>query len=499
MKHVFRSMGLIGLLVIFLIGSLAPAAPMSAEASDQEDPFTRAFWVQAFEDGLKSPEQVDQLLADVEDANMNTIVAQVVRRHDAYFNSSYLPFTEDPNMTEGFDALQYLIDGAKDKGIDIHAWVVLGPMWHPIYGGAPEAEEHIYNQYGPDAPDNETWVTKDYNGVVANPMQPYLDFGHPDAREHAINMVKDIVSGYDVDGIHVDYIRYQEDGKGYNPTSLARFQEETGRTDRPLANDAEWIEWKTHQIDTLMKRIYLETMNLDMNVDVTAAVLSWGFDDPRENDFTDLDPVQRAHQNWEKWLQEGYLDFAYVMNYDPEATPGRGERYDQWIEYQKDLERTRGMIIGPALYLNSIPDSLKQIKRAIEPSPNGNIAEGVSPYVYNVWSNDNRPFADLLAALTVPNEDNDFEALFTEKVEPFPTPWKDEPVGHLLGSYSSDLSGEKVVVTRGVRGEEVAVGKIDGSGIAGFTDLEPGNYFVHVDGESTRVQVKKGSVTAFEQ
>ncbi|WP_017797264.1 glycoside hydrolase family 10 protein [Oceanobacillus kimchii] len=489
-----------GVIVVFVMliamSSLTLTPFTTAEASLQkENPFIRAFWVQAFEPGLKTPEEIDELVKDVDDANMNTIIAQVSRRHDAYYYSDVLPFTEDPSVPEGFDPLGYLLTKAHEKGIEVHAWVVVGPMWHSVYGGAPSDPTHIWNLHGPDAVEDK-WVTEDYNGTVPY-WQPYLDLGHPDARNHVVEMVNDIARNYEVDGVHLDYIRYPEDGKGYNATSLARFHEETGRSDRPTVNDQEWIAWKVEQIDSLIKRVYTELMTVDADVELTAAVLSWGFHNPSKTNWWDMDPVQRAHQNWKEWVQEGYLDYAYVMNYDSDADPRRAIRYDQWIEWQKDLPRNRGIIIGPALYLNTISDSMDQIHRALAPSVNGNMAEGVSPYVYNIWSNDGLPQSSLIKSLYLPTEHNEGRPPF-EIPTKLPDPsWRQGNHGHLLGQLATEQSAKEVILRRGKNGKIIKTLETDANGYFVITDLSPGNYFIHNKNseERTKVQIKKQHVT----
>ncbi|SEM78066.1 cell wall-binding repeat-containing protein [Lihuaxuella thermophila] len=58
----------------------------------------RAFWVDMFRNGAKTPAQVDQLLLDVKKAKANAIFLQVRRRGDAFYNNSLEPRTEDPDM-----------------------------------------------------------------------------------------------------------------------------------------------------------------------------------------------------------------------------------------------------------------------------------------------------------------------------------------------------------------------------------------------------------------
>ncbi|MDQ0340024.1 uncharacterized lipoprotein YddW (UPF0748 family) [Caldalkalibacillus uzonensis] len=502
---------MMGIFTVLVIGAVQVEAHPT-DAQHNEEGYYRAFWVQAFAPGLKTPEEIDQLVEDVSQANMNAIVAQVSRRHDAYYRSDVLPFTEDPAVPQGFDPLGYLIEKAREKGIEVHAWVVVGPMWHPIYGGEPQDPNHIWNLHGPDAADDQTWVTRGYDGSVGNRMQPYLDLGHPDARDHVVEMVTDIVRNYDVDGVHLDYIRYPENAAGnpkgwygYNPTSLQRFQEETGRTDRPDPADPHWLEWKTEQVNTLVKRVYLEMMAIDSAAKLTAAVVSWGFDDPRHTEWWAMDPVQRAHQDWKRWVQEGYLDYAFVMNYDPDADPTRAARYDAWIEWQKDLPRNRGIVIGPALYLNAPKDSLSQIQRALQPSPAGRHAEGISLYVYNVWSNDSTPRGEIIQMLHEATDLNNHEPPFAAPV-PVPEPaWKKAPHGHLLGQVlqgegKMPLSGVHVLLRRGNNGPVAAELLTDANGYFSVTDLKPGNYRVEINGHkhAQQLTIKPRQVTRAE-
>ncbi|WP_246516475.1 family 10 glycosylhydrolase [Salicibibacter cibarius] len=489
--------------LVFVVTSFTFENVSSVDAVESEQDFYRSFWVHAFEPGLKTEDEIDQLIMDVKDANMNSIIAQVSRRHDAYYHSDVLPFTEDTAVPEGFDSLGYLIDKAEEHGIEVHAWINVGTMWQ---GEAPENPEHIYNKYGPDAPDDETWVTKGYEDDV-DAAQPYLDLGHPEARDHVVDIVRDVVKNYDVDGVHLDYIRYPENPEGepigwngYNPTSLERFQEETGRTDRPHPEDEEWLDWKVEQTDSLVKRVYTEMMDENPEVDLSTAVVSWGLDDPRETDWWDLDPVQRVHQNWKEWVQEGYLDYVYVMNYDEDADPERADRYDAWIEWQKDLDRNRGMVIGPGLYLNTVADGISQINRAMKPSPSENIAEGVSPYVYNDWSNDDVSQEDLIRSLSQPTEYNEEEAPFSEPVDTPTAEWKDNGKGHVLGQLLVDgeIQVNQDITLKKGRDEpaEVEV-STDANGYFAVTDLKPGNYFIEINGKDAdeNVQVTPNEVS----
>src|SRR5438045_2147279 len=68
----------------------------------------RGFWVDGFNEGFKSPEQIDTLLKRLRAANCNAVFAQMRKSGDAYYLSRYEPWASDDQ--QHFDALAALID-----------------------------------------------------------------------------------------------------------------------------------------------------------------------------------------------------------------------------------------------------------------------------------------------------------------------------------------------------------------------------------------------------
>src|SRR3712207_5944095 len=61
-------------------------------------PELRAFWVDAFHAGIKTPAQTTQLVADAQRAGANTLIVQVRRRADSYFRNSAEPIATDAEI-----------------------------------------------------------------------------------------------------------------------------------------------------------------------------------------------------------------------------------------------------------------------------------------------------------------------------------------------------------------------------------------------------------------
>ena len=169
-------------------------------------PRLRAMWVDAFHDGIKSPAQVEKLVADAHRANLNALLVQVRKRGDAYFNLADEPRAADITGSRGFDPLGYLIRlaHASTPRIQVHAWV------NTFFVGETSG---AYLKH-PD------WVDRAIDGSTGG----YLDPGVPAVQAYTHRVFMDIALRYDVDGVHLDFIRYPGADWGYSAEALRLFK-----------------------------------------------------------------------------------------------------------------------------------------------------------------------------------------------------------------------------------------------------------------------------------
>jgi len=221
----------------------APAPPAP------QDSLARAAWVHLFDDSLKTRAGIRRVVADLAAAGATAVIAEVVRRQDAYYDSDVLPRTTDPALEPGLDVLDALIDEAHAAGLEVHAWIPFAPTWHEFYGTLPAPEGWVSTVHGPTAAEADRWVTRTIDGT----WDTYLDPGLPEVREHVAAIVGEIAAEYLVDGIHLDYVRYASNRHGYHPRALARYQAETGATGIPDPEDPAWSDWRREQVDELIR------------------------------------------------------------------------------------------------------------------------------------------------------------------------------------------------------------------------------------------------------
>jgi uncharacterized lipoprotein YddW (UPF0748 family) len=460
----------------------------------------RAFWADAFGEGINDQSQIDALVAATKAAHANAIVAQVVRRGDCFCLRSGLPVNE--SIAPGFDPLQALLNTAHPQGIEVHAWVIANAMWNNTT--PPKDPNHIFNLHGPSTSGRDNWVMTRSDGASKFLDDWMLDPGHPDAAAWVANTATSIVRNYDVDGINLDRIRYPDGNLGspiapswgYNPTALARFRAESGRSDTPTNADPGWTQWRRDQVTAMVRRIYLETMALrPRSVRVSADVITYGYGPQTTGGWETTRAYAEQLQDWRSWLREGILDTAMLMNYKRDSLANQHQMYDEWNEFAKDNQYRRSVVIGSALYINDIASSVSQVRRALAPSAAGNNAIGWVGYSYrtpDAMTNAGTRSgafarAELIRALTQPSEyDAVAQPIFADApVVPAMT-WKTQPIfGHLRGTaVAADgtlLTGTVLHLVDSLSGVSLRTTTTDGSGWFGFVDAPVGTYRVITD------------------
>lgn len=477
---------LVGLcLILLLLGT--SGCPARAGAAPVADGQLRAFWVDAFHDGIKTPGQISQLIADAHTANANALFVQVRRRGDSYYNESVEPRAADGALDPApFDPLAELIEAAHDADppLQVHAWVVLFPVWSPGYS-TTDPDRHVYYRHGCGDgctwDDAENWITYRYNGGDLVPDYQ-LDPGHPAAARYTVDVCLYLVRHYDIDGLHLDYVRYNGSEYGYNKVSEDRFHAAYGGSGHPDPEDGDWRAWRREQVTAVVRRIYLETLAVKPDLILSAATIAWG-DAPGAGEWEASSAYDRVFQDWRGWLEEGILDLAVPMNYDREHNPTQQQYFEHWIEWEKDHQYNRGVVIGPGPFLNYITGTLAQVHKALVPSPLGHSALGVNLYSYASTNVEGLPNSTLYQALSQPSPYGD--PPFSTWEPPPALSWKASPDrGHLLGwAIGPDGPLDRVQVD--LSGPENRTLTTDGNGCFGAVGLPPGSYTVCLPSPAT--------------
>lgn len=251
----------------------------------------------------KQKEELRAILDRLQKANINTILLQTRIRATTIYPSQYEPWdgclSGFPGKSPGYDALQFAIDECHKRGMEVHAWVVTIPVGK-------------WNSYGCRQ------LRKRFPKLIKRIDQDgYMD---PEATQtgcYLAEMCREIVQRYDVDGIHLDYIRYPETWKFRISKDQAR------------GNITRIVE-KIHQAVKKEKPWVKMSCSPIGKFDDLSRYWSHGW-----NAYT------KVAQDAQAWLKDGLMDELFPMMYF---------RGDQFFPFAIDWkEHSYGKIIAPGL------------------------------------------------------------------------------------------------------------------------------------------------------
>lgn len=251
----------------------------------------------------KQKEELRAILDRLQKANINTVLLQTRIRATTIYPSQYEPWdgclSGFPGKSPGYDALQFAIDECHKRGMEVHAWVVTIPVGK-------------WNSYGCRQ------LRKRFPRLIKRIDQDgYMD---PEATQtgcYLAEMCREIVQRYDVDGIHLDYIRYPETWKFRISKDQAR------------GNITRIVE-KIHQAVKKEKPWVKMSCSPIGKFDDLSRYWSHGW-----NAYT------KVAQDAQAWLKDGLMDELFPMMYF---------RGDQFFPFAIDWkEHSYGKIIAPGL------------------------------------------------------------------------------------------------------------------------------------------------------
>jgi uncharacterized lipoprotein YddW (UPF0748 family) len=448
--------------------SASPNAPAPIAAARPE---LRAFWVDGFNDGYKTPEQCDALMERLRATHCNAVFVQMRKRADSYYVSHYEPWAlDDP---ERFDALAYLCKLAHEPGkpyIQVHAW-----MNACAVGGnkSPDSLTKLH----PD------WFSTSDGGVDYDNESTKIDPGNPAAADWTYRVYMDVVRHYAVDGIHLDFIRYGGTGKsvghwGYNPASVARFNAQFHRTGQPAWNDPDWREWRRDQVTALVRRVSVSAHSLRPEIIVSAATICWGAP-PADDAAYEAKSASytEVFAPWRDWLRDGLLDLNCPMTYM--NTTLHRPWWTGWSEFVKSHQYGRLSTMGIGAWMNAVPQSMWQIADARTLAADGHPAAGAVIFSYagtDTTDHQERQYSpEFYTALGAPG-------LWDTDVAAPEMPWLSHPTtGAIMGTeLNADLTARDgaVVSIESVGGSVTRKAVADGNGFYAVMGLPPGRYIV---------------------
>ena len=309
---------------------------------------------------MVSKKSIDEMIQFAVLNRFNNIVIQVRGRGDAFYNSKFVPKSSLIKDLD-FDPLAYVLPAAKEKGLKVHVWLNAYLLWSSSV--KPIQNEHLANT-------KIEWI--DHNRLQNKSLKEllidnknrkngfegiYLSPGHPNVNKYLLKVFKELVDEYDIDGIHLDYIRLHDQGYGKNPYAIANFRKYNNSNNQIDAlsldqhSSQEWNDFLRKSITELVSDTKDMIMLSNSRIELSAAVKPSLYE-----------ARERFSQEWDVWLVAGYLDKAFVMNYAADLKIFAANidiMYDSLPKKYRDR-----VVVGIATYNQSAEEALTKVKYA---------------------------------------------------------------------------------------------------------------------------------------
>lgn len=248
---------------------------------------------------------------------LTAILPNVQKPWAADYPSKLIPASDV--LTRLGDQLDACLKATHSQGLETHAWVILWSL-----AGAPEASIAPYRREG------RLQVTA--SGKTINWMCP----SHPANRAFELAALHELAARYpNLDGIHLDYIRYQAPDTCYCGGCKTRFTKATGIRPKRWPADvrsgpyaAAFREWRREQITGFVSDTRRDLKRLNSRLKLSASVYP-------------LYPGVRDSigQDWGEWVRRGLVDFVCPMSYTADIA-----KYTQWYRTQTSHPGVRGKL-----------------------------------------------------------------------------------------------------------------------------------------------------------
>lgn len=272
---------------------------------------------------------------------MNAIYFQVRSQCDALYKSSLEPWSYVMNRVQGkdpgWDPLEFAIDETHKRGMELHAWI---NPYRAVYN-TDSSHKFISSHISKQRPD---WLLTQGKEQILNP-------GIPEVRDYLTNVISDIVSRYDVDGIHFDDYFYMI------PSASPRFNDDATYAADPRGFPATTEgrnNWRRDNINMLIKGLY-ETIT-DLKPWVKFGISPTGIyrshpSDPSIGSPTSAGALQHysaAYADTRYWLQQQWVDYIAPQLYW--YIGQLGSDYAKLVPWWNDQANGRHIYIGQAIY-----------------------------------------------------------------------------------------------------------------------------------------------------
>jgi uncharacterized lipoprotein YddW (UPF0748 family) len=227
----------------------------------------------------------------------------------------------------GRDPLQECIEEGHAAGLKVHAWFEYGFSSSYSAGGGSivAAKPH--------------WAARDLAGnlVVKNGFD-WLNGIHPEVQQFMIDLFKEVVTNYAIDGVQGDdRLPALPNTGGYDAFTVNLYKSENNGANPPTtATDTSWLRWRARKLNSFVKRLRTEIKSIKSTVQFTIS--------PSPHPFG----YNEYLQDWPTWVDSTWIDAILPQCYRYDISG-----YTAVVQQQKAAHRNPAVPLYPGVLLRS--------------------------------------------------------------------------------------------------------------------------------------------------
>lgn len=300
--------------------------------------------------------QYIQYLDRFKELNINAVIVQIKPMGDAFYNSPYEPWSSAITGTRGkdpgYDVLKFMIDEAHKRDIEFHAW--MNPYRIATRANNGTAYPTLHSSIKPE------WVVSHEKIQIYNPALP-------EVRQRLADIVKDVITKYDVDGIHFDDYFYPD------PSSAGVMVSDAGDFQKYGSGFAKIEDFRRDNVDKAIKAVHETIVATKPQVVFTISPAA----SPDYN-------LNTLFADVAKWGREGWIDIVMPQLYQEigNAYNDFQSRLGWWSQYNYKA----ALMIGHGYYKFGDPtmpsafQSTTELERQVELTRRNSKVQGNAQY-----------------------------------------------------------------------------------------------------------------------
>ena len=359
--RVFLALGLVFSIVLLVAKSIVFSPSLARSQTPTKITEIRGVWLTNVASGvLFSPWGINRAIAQLSKLNFNTVYPVVWNRGHTFYPSRVA--TQEPLlaiMRLNGDVLEEIVQQGHRQGLRVIPWFEYGFM------------TTIHSELARRHP---SWITQGLTqkSDPENPQLLWLNPLHPEVQQLILDLIKEVVSQYDVDGIQLDDHFGMPVELGYDPYTIERYQQEHYGNPPPNSPlNSEWMRWRANKISEFMGEIVQTVKSIKPDCIISLS--------PNPQAFA----YQHYLQDWQTWVQQGWVDELVLQVYRDELSRFTAELNQPAVRMAR---RTIPVSIGILTGTLGDPIPFEQIQAQVE-AVRDRAFDGVSFFYWEtLWS-----------------------------------------------------------------------------------------------------------------